>query len=119
MALSTHYQTITMCSLLKLTLTSIQKLKRVQNSAAYFLSRISHFKYISPVLHYLHRLALGFWEHFKVLILTYKALLNGLGSAYLRDPHPYAILQQLRSAEAFKLQLPWLREKQLLAGHFL
>ncbi len=60
----------------------INKLQMVQNAAARDLTRTKKYDYISPVLSTLHWLNIKHCIHFKILLITYKAL-NGLAHQYL------------------------------------
>ncbi len=59
----------------------INKLQMVQNAAARVLTRTRKYEHISPVLSTLHWLPT---KHFKILLITYKAL-NGLAPQYLSE----------------------------------
>ena len=60
------------------------KLQRIQNAAARIVSRSSKFDHITPVLHNLHWLPVRYRIHYKILILTFKAL-HGSSPAYLNN----------------------------------
>ncbi|KAI2646203.1 UDP-N-acetylmuramoylalanine--D-glutamate ligase [Labeo rohita] len=62
----------------------INKLQLVQNSAARVLTRTRKYDHISPVLSTLHWLPIKHSIHFKILLITYKAL-KGLAPQYLSD----------------------------------
>lgn len=64
----------------------------------------------APVLQCLHWFPIAFWEQFRVLILSYKAL-NGLGSTYLTAPS-----WCLRLAESILLQIPFLLGKKCMGS---
>ena len=64
--------------------TQIQRLQRLQNSAARVVTRTRPTDHITPVLRALHWLPVPQRIEFKVLILTFKAL-HGLAPAYLCD----------------------------------
>ena len=55
----------------------IVKLQRLQNAAARLLTSSSKYNNITPVLKELHWLPVRFRIHFKILLLTFKAL-NGM-----------------------------------------
>ena len=79
----------------------IAKLQRVQNAAARLLTLSRKYDYITPVLQELHRLPVKFRIHFKILLLTFKAL-NGIGPAYISDlinvrKHAHYSLRSLNS----------------------
>ncbi len=62
----------------------INKVQLVQNAAARVLTRTKKFDHISPVLSTLHWLPIKHRIHFKILLITYKAL-NGLAPQYLSE----------------------------------
>ena len=62
----------------------ISKLQRVQNAAAMLLTSSHKYDHIMPVLHDLHWLPVKYRIHFKILLLTFKAL-NGMAPAYIRN----------------------------------
>ncbi len=62
----------------------INKLQLVQNAAARVLTRTRNYDHISPVLSTLHWLPIQHRIHFKILLITYKAL-NGLAPQYLSE----------------------------------
>ena len=62
----------------------IQVLQRVQNSAARVVACVGAREHITPVLIDLHWLPVAQRIHYKILLLTFKAL-NGLAPAYLQD----------------------------------
>ncbi len=64
--------------------TVLQKLQYVQNSAARLLTRSPSRDHITPILRQLHWLPVKQRIHFKILLITYKAL-NNLAPSYLTD----------------------------------
>ena len=62
----------------------IVKLQRVQNPAARLLTSSSKYSHITPVLKELHSLPVRFRIHFKILLLTFKAL-NGMAPDYIME----------------------------------
>jgi len=73
----------------------------VQNAAARLLTSNRKYDYITPVLQELHWLLVKFRIHFKILLLTLKAL-NGMGPAYISDlinirKHAHYSLRSLNS----------------------
>ena len=62
----------------------MQKLQMVQNVVARLLTGTRKYQHISPTLAALHWLPIHFCIHFKVLMMTYKAL-NGLGPRYMAE----------------------------------
>ncbi len=80
----------------------INKLQLVQNAAA----RTKKYDHISPVLSTLHWLPIKHCIHFKILLITYKAL-NGLAPQYLSEllSH-YSPSRPLRSQNSGHLIIP-------------
>ena len=62
----------------------IQKIQRVQNSAARLLTGTRKYEHITPVLQSLHWLPVPYRIEYKILLLTFKAL-NGMAPKYLRE----------------------------------
>ncbi|KAL9978241.1 hypothetical protein ACROYT_G015736 [Oculina patagonica] len=62
----------------------IAKLQRVQNAAARLLTSSCKYDHITPVLQELHWLPVRYRIHFKILLLTFKAL-NGMAPTYISD----------------------------------
>jgi len=60
----------------------IANLQRVQNAAAQLLTSSHKYDHIAPILLELHWLPVKFRIHFKILLLTFKAL-NGMAPAYI------------------------------------
>ena len=58
------------------------KLQRVQNAAARHVLSLSKYTHISPALYQLHWLPVQHRVHFKILILTFKAI-HGLAPKYI------------------------------------
>ena len=89
----------------------IEKLQRVQNSAARLVTRTKKLEHISPVLYDLHWLTVKNRIIFKILLITFKAL-HGLAPGYLSDLiTPYRPSRSLRSMVANLLILPKCRTK--------
>lgn len=87
----------------------IARLQYVQNSAARVLTSTRRSAHITPVLHDLHWLPVASRIHFKVLLLTFKAL-NGLAPPYLSDLlFTYRPARSLRSTELGLLSIPRFR----------
>lgn len=84
----------------------INKLQLVQNAAARVLTRTRKYDHISPVLSALHWLPIKHRIHFKILLVTYKAL-NGLAPQYLSEllTH-YSPSRLLRSQNSGQLIIP-------------
>ncbi|KAK6167714.1 hypothetical protein SNE40_021678 [Patella caerulea] len=77
----------------------LDKLQKLQNSAARLISGSSYRDHISPVLYELHWLPIVFRIEYKILLLTYKCL-NNLIPSYLSDLiYLYKPSRQLRSSE--------------------
>ena len=84
----------------------IQKLQRVQNSAARIITHTKKTESILPHLIDLHWLPVKQRIDFKMLTLTYKCL-NNLGPSYLTDLLlPYKPCRSLRSSSSLLLQVP-------------
>ena len=62
----------------------IAKLQRLQNSAARLIFKIPRFYHISPILCTLHWLPVEFRIHFKIVIITFKAI-HGQAPVYLQE----------------------------------
>ena len=62
----------------------IAKLQRLQNSAARPIFKIPRFYHISPILCTLHWLPVEFRIHFKIIIITFKAI-HGQAPVYLQE----------------------------------
>lgn len=62
----------------------IQKLQRLQNSAARLVVRAKRREHITPILRDLHWLPIDKRITFKLLLMTYKAL-NGLAPVYIKE----------------------------------
>ena len=62
----------------------ITKLQRVQNAAGRLLTASHKYEYITPVLQELHWLPVRYRKHFKIFLLTFKAL-SGMTPAYISD----------------------------------
>ncbi len=90
----------------------IDKLQRVQNSAARVVTRTRKYEHITPVLMDLHWLPVEQRIKYKILLLTYKSF-NGMAPKYLSDllqrHNPTA---QLRSASKHLLVPPKVNPKR-------
>lgn len=87
----------------------IARLQYVQNSAARVLTSTRRSAHITPRLHDLHWLPVASRIHFKILLLTFKAL-HGLAPSYLSDLLcPYSPARPLRSSELGLLSIPRFR----------
>ena len=95
--------------------THLNKLQRVQNTAARLICNISRFDHITPTLYNLHWLPVKFRIDFKVLLITYKAV-HGLAPEYITDiitvkPKSH---YSLRSNSELLLQKPRLKTLKTL-----
>ena len=85
---------------------SLDRLQFIQNTAARLLTRSSRRCHITPVLASLHWLPVAFRIHFKVLVLTFRAL-HGQAPVYLTDLlKPYVPSRTLRSSDQGLLVIP-------------
>ena len=90
----------------------VQKLQRVQNSAARLVSRCPWRDHITPILKSLHWLPVSARIKFKVILITYK-ILNNSAPVYLSDLlSPYAPKRELRSQNQNLLSVPKTRLHQ-------
>ena len=64
--------------------TDIQRIQKVQNTAARIHTRTRLYDHICPILHNLHCLTLKYRTDFKILMLAYKCL-NRLALPYLSE----------------------------------
>ena len=62
----------------------INKLQRIQNSAARLVTHAQKYDHITPILHELHWLPIKVRIQYKILSLTFLSL-QGLGPTYLQD----------------------------------
>ncbi len=77
----------------------LEKLQRVQNTAARIVAKVRKQEHITPVLKRLHWLPVEKRIRFKVLLLTYKSL-HGQAPEYLKDLlHPNESCVATRSSE--------------------
>ncbi len=92
-----------------LSVNNIKWLQYVQNSAARLITHIRKNNHITPILYHLHWLPVSLRINNKILIFTYKALLN-LGPTYLSDLLlPYIPARSLRSSSEGWLVTPKFR----------
>ena len=84
----------------------LQKLQRVQNSAARLVTKCPRSDHITPVLCELHWLPVKQQIQYKLLATTYKAL-HGSAPSYLSEMlKPYQSTRTLRSNELQLLHVP-------------
>ena len=89
----------------------IDKLQRIQNTAARLVIRSKKFTHITPVLRDLHWLPVKNRIIFKILLLTYKAL-KGIAPSYLSDLiSGYTPPRRLRTRNKHLLTIPKCRTK--------
>ncbi len=91
----------------------INILQLVQNTAARVLTRTRKYDHISPDLSTLHWLPIKHCIHFKILLITYKAL-NGLAPQYLSLLSHYSPSRLLCSQNSSHLIIP--RKSKSTAG---
>ncbi|XP_033827891.1 uncharacterized protein LOC117375687, partial [Periophthalmus magnuspinnatus] len=85
---------------------TLNRLQYIQNSAARLLTHTRSHEHITPVLHKLHWLPVPQRIHFKILLITFKALHN-LAPPYLTDLlHHHTPSRSLRSSSSNLLSLP-------------
>ena len=95
--------------------TELQKLQRVQNTAARLICNINKFDHITPILVKLHWLPVRYRINFKILLITFKVL-HGLAPKYLselltrKDKCNY----NLRSTSVILLQQPRIKTLRAL-----
>ena len=93
----------------------LNKLQRIQNSAARLITRSKKFTHITPILHQLHWLPVKSRINFKVLLLTFKCV-HGIAPTYLQDLiNMYTPSRSLRSSSMSLLLSPSVSTKSY--GH--
>jgi hypothetical protein len=89
----------------------IQRLQRVQNTAARILTRVKKHEHISPIIRSLHWLPVSKRIDFKILTLVFKCLHND-APTYLQELiQPYQSGRSLRSSDKLLLKVPKTRLK--------
>jgi hypothetical protein len=89
----------------------LDKLQRVQNTAARIITRTSRIEHIKPILHSLHWLPVRYRIQFKILLIVYKAQ-HGLAPSYISDMlEAYQPPRTLRSTNQKFLVTPSSRSK--------
>uniref|UniRef100_A0A669CXC1 Reverse transcriptase domain-containing protein n=1 Tax=Oreochromis niloticus TaxID=8128 RepID=A0A669CXC1_ORENI len=90
---------------------ALNRLQTVQNAAARLLTGTKRRSHITPVLASLHWLPVNFRFHFKILVLTFRAL-HGQAPQYLSDLlKPHTSSRALRSLDQRLLVVPRTRFK--------
>jgi hypothetical protein len=84
----------------------IQRLQRIQNTAARILTRTKSWEHISPILRSLHWLPVMKRIEYKILILTYKCLCNQAPDYLQEMLEPYQPGRSLRSSDKLLLRVP-------------
>ena len=89
-----------------LPVTLINKLQKVQNTAARILTGTPMYAHITPVLKSLHLLPVEMRVHYKILLLMFRAY-HGLAPVYIQDlTVPYVPSRNLRSSSLHLLTVP-------------
>ena len=96
----------------------LNRLQRIQNTAARIVTRINKYDHISPVLYNLHWLPVAKRIVFEILTLVYRCL-NNVAPGYLCDfIIPYKPVRALRSTNELLLCVPKIRTKTYGARAF-
>ena len=95
--------------------TELQKLQRVQNTAARLICNINKFDHITPTLVKLHWLPVRYRINFKILLITFKVI-HGLAPKYLSEllTHKNKCNYNLRSTSEILLQQPRIKTLRTL-----
>lgn len=89
--------------------TTVNRLQKIQNTAARIVTGSRRHDHITPVLAELHWLPVEFRIKFKVLLIVYKCL-NGIAPGYLKDLLTiYTPSRELRSKSDILLDIPFTR----------
>ena len=89
----------------------LDKLQKIQNSAARLITKKRKCEHITPLLKYLHWLPVRFRIDYKILLLCFKAQ-KGLAPSYLADMlTPYKTQRTLRSSNKSMITEPNARLK--------
>ena len=91
--------------------TQLNKLQKIQNSAARIISGTPKYNHITPVLKSLHWLPVKVRIEFKILILTFKALYSDSSSPVQDMVSKYNPPRSLRSANKNKLCTPKIKNE--------
>ena len=87
----------------------LNKLQRIQNSAARLITGVNSRQHITPILYELHWLPVKYRIQYKVLLMTYKAL-NGIAPQYIKEILTHqSSTRTLRSNNQLLLQTPRVR----------
>ena len=87
----------------------LNKLQKVQNTAARLITRTKKFDHVTPILKDLHWLPVEYRSQYKLLLFVYKAL-NNCAPNYLSDLFKiYSPSRSLRSQNSFLLDVPKIR----------
>ena len=98
---------------------TMDKLQRVQNTAARIITKTGRYEHITPSMIALHWLPVKHRVMYKVLLQTFKAL-NNQSPFYIKDMlHPYKPQRELRSGNATFLQVPKTKTGRYGDGCFL
>ncbi|XP_062582896.1 uncharacterized protein LOC134244660 [Saccostrea cucullata] len=91
--------------------TSLQKLQKVQNTAARLVTRLRKHEHITPILITLHWLPVAYRAQYKILLYTFKAL-QKLAPKYIQELiQVYRPQSLLRSGDSLSLVKPRTRSK--------
>ena len=97
-----------------LPVSELQKLQKIQNSAARILTSVNRHSHITPVLKQLHWLPITHRIKYKIIVLTYKCI-NNLAPKYLTDLVTLRTARRTRSTDDnLKIETP--RTKLVTAG---
>ena len=84
----------------------LNKIQRAQNAAARMLTKTKKFDHITPVLQQLHWLPIKYRIHYKILLLTWKAM-HDQAPIYIKDLlHLHNPSRHLRSSDKNFLSIP-------------
>jgi hypothetical protein len=84
----------------------IERLQRIQNTAARILTRTKKYQHISPIIRSLHWLRVSDRIEYKILSLTYKCIHN-MAPEYIKNMiEPYSPSRVLRSQNQLLLKVP-------------
>ena len=90
---------------------TLNRLQKVQNTAARLVTRTKPREHISPILADLHWLPVQFRPQYKILVYVYNAL-KGIGPAYIQELiHVHVPQRSLRSGSTQRLVIPKVRTK--------